>query len=300
MSEIDPTLDTPVFPSYIPLIDPSFFILQFTPFPSFVFSTLEEAPRLLPAEESTNRAISVLDHTPVTELHKIGVIYVKENQKSEIEILSNTNGSRQYTLFLCSMGKLFSLFQSKNIYTGGLDTSAELFDGPSALMFVQDQRMGQIIFHVTTMMPTRKEDITCTGKKRHIGNDYVNIVWNESGLNYRHDTIGGQFNFIVIVIEPLSDPNSCDYLSSMFRVKFSAKSDLPDQLKMDSSKLVMGSSLGSYVRQLAIQANMYCLIAASKDGYISNARERLQQIKRIKSRISPLGEGMALDFTKNL
>jgi hypothetical protein len=284
-----------------PLIDPSFFLLQFAPYPSFSFSNLEESPKLLPLEDSINRSISVLDHTPITDLHKIGLVYVSKNQTTEAEILANTRGSPLYTIFICSLGELFSLLNSRYIYTGGLDTSEDLYDGANALMFTQDQRMGQIIFHVTTLMPTHKDDVQQTSKKRHIGNDYVNIIWNEAGVPYKHDTIPGQFNYVVIIIEPLADPNARNYTDSMFRVILSCQVDLPDQLKMDSSKLVLGSSLGAYIRQLAVHANMYCQVASSKDlGYISNARERLRQIKRIKNRNIPCNEGLVLDFTKNL
>lgn len=292
---------TPIF-NDTHIIDPSFVLLQFAPYPSVAFSNLDESPHLIPSDDTSNRAISVLDRTPITDLHKIGLVYVGANQNMESQILANTSGSRLYTIFLCSLGQLFALSEAKHVYTGGLDTSPEQFDGPSALMFMHDQRMEQIIFHVTTLMPTRKNDVQCTGKKRHIGNDYVNIVWNESGHPYKHDTIPGQFNYVVIIIEPLADFNSKEYTSSKFRVSLSCLPDLID-LKTESSKLVMGSSLGAYTRQLAVQANMYCQIAASKEtGYNSNSRERLRQIKRIKARIGLIDNANAttLDFTRNL
>ena len=40
----------------------------------------------------------------------------------------------------------------------------------------------EVIFHVATMMPMgNKDDLRFVSKKRHIGNDFVNIIWNESG-----------------------------------------------------------------------------------------------------------------------
>lgn len=47
----------------------------------------------------------------------------------------------------------------------------------------------QVVFHVATMMPTRKSDAQCNGKKRHIGNNYVTIVYNESEEVYDINTI---------------------------------------------------------------------------------------------------------------
>ncbi len=38
-------------------------------------------------------------------------------------------------------------------------------------------------------MPTKDSDPNCNGKKLHIGNDYVTIVYNDSGEEYRIGTI---------------------------------------------------------------------------------------------------------------
>lgn len=39
-------------------------------------------------------------------------------------------------------------------------------------------------------MPTNLEsDPNCNEKKKHIGNDYVNIVYNESGEEYNLNTV---------------------------------------------------------------------------------------------------------------
>lgn len=38
-------------------------------------------------------------------------------------------------------------------------------------------------------MPTLTSDPQCSNKKLHIGNDFVTIVYNESGLPYQFGTI---------------------------------------------------------------------------------------------------------------
>jgi hypothetical protein len=38
-------------------------------------------------------------------------------------------------------------------------------------------------------MPTKETDPSCNGKKLHIGNDYVIIVYNESGEEYNIQTV---------------------------------------------------------------------------------------------------------------
>lgn len=46
-----------------------------------------------------------------------------------------------------------------------------------------------VIYHVATLMPNRESDRNCNDKKRHIGNDYVTIVYNDSGEEYKIGTI---------------------------------------------------------------------------------------------------------------
>lgn len=48
----------------------------------------------------------------------------------------------------------------------------------------------QVIFHVATKMPTDlTADPSCSNKKRHIGNDFMTIVYNDSGSVYKFGTI---------------------------------------------------------------------------------------------------------------
>ena len=42
-----------------------------------------------------------------------------------------------------------------------------------------------VIFHIATLMPNKESDPNCNSKKRHIGNDYVTIVYNDSGEEYK-------------------------------------------------------------------------------------------------------------------
>ena len=46
-----------------------------------------------------------------------------------------------------------------------------------------------VIFHVATLMPTHSSNPTCSNKKLHIGNDFITIVYNDSGEKYKFGTI---------------------------------------------------------------------------------------------------------------
>ncbi|KAG0240308.1 Tuberous sclerosis 2-like protein [Mortierella sp. GBA43] len=177
-------------------VDPSFLFMQLASYPD----VMARVPILLADDDATNRALGVLDRTPVVDFHKIGVLYVGKGQSKETEILSNTHGSSEYTKFITGLGSLIRLKGAK-IYTGGLDLEMDL-DGEYA--YSHHDEITQMIFHVATMMPNHPHDANFDFKKRHIGNDWVTIVFNESGAEYDFGTISGQFNFITLVVTPVS------------------------------------------------------------------------------------------------
>ncbi len=284
---------TSVDDPFLQAIDPTFLLLQFQPYPSL--SGAQEVPRLMASDEAGIRAIAVLDRTPSIDLHKIGIVYVAPGQKNETEILANTYGSPAYSHFLSTLGHLVPLANNRDIYTGGLDTSPECFDGKFGLLFIPDQRLTQMIFHVTTMMPTQSHDPSSTAKKRHIGNDYVMIVWNEAGFEFNRETIPGQFNLIQIVIEPLLGKFEVVSNDSLFKVSVGFRNDMPSSAL--PTQILSGSSLGPYVRQISIYCNIIAQVFTSGEAS-SNAKERLRQIKRIKGRLEPLQIiSQPLDFT---
>lgn len=142
------------------------------------------------------RGISVLDRTPCVDLHKIGLLRVSYNQTSESEILGNTHGSNSYKLFLNHIGTITPLRGLKHVFTGGLDTENG-FDGEYAIYWKDE--LFQLIFHVATFMPTVPHDLNCNSKKRHIGNDFVTVIFNESGkLTYDFNTIPGKKGLVFL------------------------------------------------------------------------------------------------------
>ncbi|KAJ3214341.1 Replication factor A protein 1 [Dinochytrium kinnereticum] len=275
-------------------IDPAFILLQLSQYPA---SPGYQPPNVLADDDPTSRAIKVLDRIPVVDLHKIGLVYVSSNQENEVAILSNTHGSRLYTKFISSLGHFVKLSEKSGAYTGGLDTSEYAADGKYGLLWEDSASGTQMIFHATTLMPTHVErDPQCSGKKRHIGNDFLLIAFDESGLDsFSFDTFPGQFNYINIVIKPigtLSSKAPADdfdkiYNKTLFSVKMRSKDglDIPQLGLLCDEKIVPGIGLAGVVRRSALHANMLALnVAHSSTGggmFVSNIRERLRQIKRI-------------------
>uniref|UniRef100_A0A672NF74 TSC complex subunit 2 n=1 Tax=Sinocyclocheilus grahami TaxID=75366 RepID=A0A672NF74_SINGR len=137
------------------------------------------------------------------------------------------------------------------------------------------------IFHIATLMPNRESDKGCCNKKRHIGNDFVVVVYNDSGEEYKLGTIKGQFNFVEVLIKPL------DYESNL--VTLQCRKDLEGLVDTSVAKIVSDRNLPLLVRQMALHANMASLVhqcrANPSDAYASKWLARLRHIKRIRTRV---------------
>ncbi|KAJ3393549.1 Tuberous sclerosis 2-like protein [Entophlyctis sp. JEL0112] len=270
-------------------LDPSFFLVQFAVYPAQSKPT-QHIP--LPcSEDSVNRAIKVLDRTPFSDLHKIGVLYVGRNQTTEKEILQNTSGSPAYTRFINGLGRMFRLNGLRGVHTGGLDTSPAEIDGKACIVWEDSVLGNQIVFHTATLMPSDVEkDPLGSLKKRHIGNDFVSIFFDDSGKGaISFDTLPGQFNFVNIIITPLN--SASENCMERYHVVMKAKPDLglPPIGVFADGFLVDGSVLAGVVRRAALHANMLALVAVQNRagglGFTSNVRERLRQIKRLAERM---------------
>lgn len=250
----------PTLESGVLSVDPSFFALQMSSYPEF---GSRGPPILVPNDPAFQRGITALDRMPVVDFHKIGILYVGPGQCTEREILGNTHGSKAYTDFISSIGKLVRLKGSRDleIYAGGLDQESDL-DGKWTYIF--DDDIDQLVFHVATMMPTSLEtDPQCTLKKRHIGNDYVKIIFNESGSEFAFDTLPGDFNVVNLIITPhtpAGNPwvgpgmsNNGEY----FAVSMQRKPGLPEIGPLGLFKMCTAGSLPHLLRLLALQADTF-------------------------------------------
>lgn len=197
-----------------------------------------------------NRSIGVLDRIPQVEFQKIGIIYVGPGQDEESQILANDRGSLQYNWFLTQIGDCIKLSETgKFFYKGGLEPD---IDGEYALVW--NNATTQITFHTVTLMPSDKD---LTFKKRHVGNNFVNIFYNESGLSssrFNFNIIKSQFTFINIVITP-EFVGTPDKISQHYKVKIHRRSGVPGLLSCAHFKILDRSNLARYVRHISLIAN---------------------------------------------
>nr|AAD48498.1 gigas protein [Drosophila melanogaster] len=253
--------------------------------PSFIFMQLYTTGQLGVTDEplkvgpENSSAVSLIDLVPPFETHKIGVLYVGQGQcNNEVEILRNSHGSARYVEFLRNIGTLVSLKEAEqnNLFIM-LDRNGA--DGKFAYIWKDD--ILQVTFHVATLMPTNlQDDPNCNEKKSHIGNDFVKIIYNESGEEYNLNTISGQFNYACVIVEPL-DLNSN-------RVYVKARSEISKFVCHAEYRIVSDRSAPLLARQMALHANLASLVYQSvqkKHPYASNWLERLRKLKRLRSKL---------------
>ena len=289
-------------------VDPAFIALQLSGYPG---PSHEQPPILLPDDRSTDRLLRAMDLTPVYDFHKIGLVYVGYNQATEQEILGNTYGSTAYMRFLARLGDLVPLRDQQDVYTGGLDRQS---DEHGKYAYVWRDNIKQVVFHTATLMPNKEHDPSHASKKALIGNDWVHIVFNDSGRPYEFGTIPSQFNFVNVVITPHSSVHgSVDYTVSdetYFHVSLQRRTGMPDFSPVGEGCLVSFAALPRFVCNLAMHSDLmsqiYLDTAESMVPYANNWVTRLNHIERFRSQWaarqpeSTPDASMAFDFTQIL
>ncbi|KAL1745332.1 hypothetical protein HDZ31DRAFT_36729 [Schizophyllum fasciatum] len=269
---------------------PAFFALQLSPYPTP--STIRPAYD----QKQIERLFSSLDRMPVIDTHKVGIMYVAPGQMEETEILRNSHGSPAYTRFLEGLGRLIDLRGQVDVYAGGLDPGE---DGEYAYAWWDD--IGQILYHAATMMPNKSHDPQCNDKKRHIGNDYVRIVWNDSGMVYRFDTLSTQFQFVNIIIEPHSYGGIAAFSNNVheneyFKVTVQRAPEMPEFAPIGDFKLISAENLPLLVRQLSLLADWFASVFKETNNDTerkemrTNWQHRLQRIRQFKNTLG-MGQG---------
>ncbi|XP_046845302.1 GTPase-activating Rap/Ran-GAP domain-like protein 3 isoform X2 [Xenia sp. Carnegie-2017] len=105
---------------------------------------------------------------------KFGVLFAKQGQTTDDEMLSNEKESVSFAYFLKLLGERV-LLKGWTKFRGGLDVKCNM----TGIASVYTQYEGhEIMFHVSTLLPF-SDDPQQVERKRHIGNDIVNIVFQE-------------------------------------------------------------------------------------------------------------------------
>lgn len=135
--------------------------------------------------------------------YKFGVIYCKEGQSNDDEMLSNAEGSEMFEKFMKTIAKKIEL-KGWTGYNGGLDV---INDSTGKYSYYTKFRGFELMFHVSTLLPHLEGDEQHVEKKRHIGNDVVVIVFQEGDTPFDPESIKSVFNHVFIVVRCCNENN---------------------------------------------------------------------------------------------
>ncbi|KAF2861194.1 hypothetical protein K470DRAFT_257099 [Piedraia hortae CBS 480.64] len=255
-----------------------------------------EVVELVPSDGLT-RAIQTFDRTSALDSHKAGVLYMKAQQITAESILSNTSGSAAYEIFISRLGESRPL-QDARWNTQGLDRSSDALDGTHTMVW--SNAVAAMVFHIPTLMPNETDPAqNVAKKKRHIGNDNVNIVFNESGirLNYNllYNIFPGDVTHVYIVITPAAreskNHDSDDILvehETFYGVQVYSCEGFPSLSAAEEERVVSATALASLVRSLAFTLCFLSLMWMQQNEaeYPSSWRSRLQQLRKMGERFT--------------
>lgn len=127
-------------------------------------------------DPEVQKELLVLEEQEGSVNFKFGVIYAKEYQNSDDEFYSNEETTQNFKNFLQLLGSTVKL-KGWDKFRGGLDVKSDA-TGSESIYTVYEGH--EIMFHVSTLLPISKENKQQVERKRHIGNDIVNILFYES------------------------------------------------------------------------------------------------------------------------
>ncbi|KAI8922304.1 hypothetical protein DFJ77DRAFT_18942 [Powellomyces hirtus] len=145
-----------------------------------------------------------MEERQVIRSYKFGVAYVGPGQCSEEEMFGNRNENTTpaFKQFLNFLGETIELRGWKG-YRAGLDTSGSNLTGTHS---VYTKWQGyEIMFHVSTLLPFIPGDRQQLERKRHIGNDIVVIIFQDSDVPFQLGSVTSHQNHVIAVVKPEGD-----------------------------------------------------------------------------------------------
>eukprot|EP01102_Stenamoeba_stenopodia_P009589 TRINITY_DN283_c0_g4_i2.p1 TRINITY_DN283_c0_g4~~TRINITY_DN283_c0_g4_i2.p1 ORF type:complete len:1041 (+),score=351.25 TRINITY_DN283_c0_g4_i2:113-3235(+) len=140
--------------------------------------------------------------------HKVGLVNQKDEQATEEDILGNTEISPAFEEFIDFIGKRIEL-NGWTGYSAGLDVERSETGTQSLYSEWVDHKF---MFHVAPFLPYSKTNSQQIERKRHIGNDVVVVVFQESDKKpYCPKTISSHVNHVIVVIRPIKDNDKTKY-----------------------------------------------------------------------------------------
>ena len=186
------------------------------------------AMELFPAASVPENAVPDLlltlhDRQRVTGF-KFGVLYAARLQCRESEFFSNTKTSPMFDEFLAFLGDKIELSGWEG-FRGGLDVRAGS-TGKYAVYTEYNPGNCPVLFHVSPFLPYDPNNEQQLERKRHIGNDLVVIVFQDSSeAPFRPAEISSRMIHVIILVRPVKFADRPD--ETWYRVAVISKNDTP-------------------------------------------------------------------------
>lgn len=155
--------------------------------------------RELPAESVAD--LVTFEESLVRKQYKFGVLLKRGAQTCEKAMFGNQQGSRDYRAFLSFIGHVADL-RSYDGFMGGLQRG-----GATGERSVVTSLEGvELMYHVSTMLPHSTTDEQQLERKRHLGNDIVVIVFEDTDDNggeatpFAPNMVESHFNHVFVCV----------------------------------------------------------------------------------------------------
>ena len=168
--------------------------------------------------------------------YKFGVLYCHNGQVDENDMFNNTDPSPHFEDFLNFLGDRVKL-QGFSSYAGGLDVRNSSTGAHSVWTTFHGY---EIMFHVSTLLPYFPRDEQQVERKRHLGNDIVILIFNDTTSQRSQSSepipfccscIHSNFNHVFVVVTLEQQDESGTY----YRIAVATKSGvLPSKPSLPS------------------------------------------------------------------
>ena len=165
------------------------------------------------------RSLAVLDRTQAVDTCKVGVVYVKQHQCNERDILLNQHmdTSAAFRIFVARLGwQVNSECCPSWLYLGGISRTGGT-DGEHSLVWHSRSGALQMAFHVAPWIRSANISVNAPDTeevfvrvKRHIGNDFVTVAFVEDGGEANLSTFTGHFSNVLILVQPCAEEEEED------------------------------------------------------------------------------------------
>uniref|UniRef100_A0A915E5J2 Rap-GAP domain-containing protein n=1 Tax=Ditylenchus dipsaci TaxID=166011 RepID=A0A915E5J2_9BILA len=136
-------------------------------------------------------------------------------------------------------------------------------------------------------MPNSEDDPKCNAKKSLISNNFVSIIFNESGKPYKQGTVSGNFDKVALEVVPHDEET--------ILVSLHARKEIAAWLALTKAFLPDAVAVKA-LRKMAIRAQLAvnvwrsleeCLRNEKLRPYLSQAVDRLRRIQALKLKRVP-------------